>query len=310
MSLSSLFLPSKLIELITSDRRELKKRLSIGVILFVASILFFTFLYYLFIMEKFEARFELTGFESVSIPIPDFNQILLSRVIYMSIAVAVIFLVMRIALQFLRIENAKSSVLITFILNSFIIILIVLTIFTPLLLTQPKTEYIIVDVELQNATLYNVTLSGYGEDKMLSLKASKIDAGYVRAYRVYPDMSLVDWQRINASLIEKTIKESRTLMNMTGLKWVEDNVEKTLDKLDLAVGSWDMLTYRFFVNAVWINVSTGIAYSIFSMVSPVSWGLLLLYNVRCFMKAYKTSTMVAVAIWILIYLVFFLTGVI
>lgn len=310
MSLSSLFLPSKLVELITSDKRELKKRLSVGVVFFVASIIFFAFLYHFFITEKFEARFELTGFETVSIPIPDFNQILLSRIIYMSVAVAVVFLVMRIALQFLRIENVRSSVLITFILNSFIVILIVLTIFTPLLLTQPKTEYMIVDVELRDATLYNVTLSGYGEDKLLSLKAPKIDIDYVRAYRVYPDMSLIDWQRINPSIIEKTIRESRTLMNITNLRWVEDGVEKTIDRLNLAVGSWDLLTYKFFVNAVWINVSAGITYSIFNMLSPVGWGLLLLYNVRCFMKAYKTSTMITVAIWVLMYLVFFFTGVI
>lgn len=309
MDLLSFLLPARLIESILSDKDELKKKLISGTVFMAASIITLTTLYSFFIEEKIEVKFMLNGFEKIELPLPTFPQLLVSRIIYTGIAVTIIFIVSRFALYFIKKEDAKTSVLITFILSSFIIMLIAIAVVTPILITQPKAPYIIVDTELQDVTLYDGSLTGYTDQGMVTVSSPEINIKYLRAYRVKPDMKMIDWRVQDVEEIERLIHESKTVFNMSGIKWVEDSVEKTLEKLELASGQWTMIRYDTYLNAVWLNLGPATASQIFSIFSPVSWGLVLLFIVRCFMKTYQTSMTIASILWIVTYFTFFLMGI-
>ena len=308
MDLLSLILPSRLIESILSSKSELKKKLISGIVFTATSIITLTLLYSFFIEEKIEAKFMLSGFEEVELPFPTFSQILISRIIYTGIAIAIIFIVSRLALYFIKEEDAKTSVLITFIFSSFIVMLIATAAVTPILITQPKVPYIIVDTELQDVTVYNGSFTGYTDQGIITISSPEINIKYLRAYRVTPDMKIVDWRVGDVQEIERLIQESKTVFNMSNVKWVENGVEKTLDRLELASGQWNTIRYNIYLNAVWLNLRPATATQIFSLFSPVSWGLVLLFVARCFMKTYQTSMTIASILWIITYFIFFLMG--
>jgi hypothetical protein len=223
-------------------------------------------------------------------------------------AIAIIFIVSRLALYFIKREDTKTSALITFIFNSFIVMLVSTAVISPILITQPKAPYIIVDTELQDVTVYNGSFTGYVEQRIVTISSPAISIGYLRAYRVTPDMKIVDWRVESIEEIERLIQESKTVFNMSNIKWVEEGVEKTLDRLELATGKWMTIHYNVYLNAVWLNVGPSTVTQIFSMFSPISWGLTLLFISRCFMKTYQTSMTVAAILWIITYFIFFLLG--
>lgn len=308
MDILSFIIPGRLVESILSSRNELKKKLISGIVFVATSIIVLTFLSSFFIEEKVEAKFMLSGFEEVKPPFPTFPQLLLSRIIYTGMAIAVIFIVSRLILYFIKREDAKISALITFIFSSFIVMLIATAVVSPILITQPKAPYIIVDTEFQDVTIYNGSFTGYSEQRIVTISSPAISIGYLRAYRVTPDMKIVDWRVENVEDIERLIQESKTVFNMSNIKWVEEGVEKTLERLELATGQWRTIHYNVYLNAVWLNVGPSTVTQIFSMFSPLSWGLTLLFISRCFMKTYQTSMTMAAVLWIITYFVFFLLG--
>lgn len=308
MDILSFFIPGRLIQSILSSKSELRNKLLSGIIFVVVSIIALTFLSSFFIREKVEAKFVLSGFENVELPFPSFSQILLSRIIYTGMAIAIIFIVSRFALYFIKKEDVKTSVLTTFVFSSFIVMLIATAVVAPILVTQPKAPYIIVDTELQDVTIYNGSFTGYTEQGIVTISSPVFNIAYLRAYRVTPDMKTMDWRVQNVEEIEKLIRESKTVFNISNIKWIEEGVEKTLDRLELATGSWTTIHYNAYLNAVWINVGPSIATQIFSIFSPISWGLTLLFITRCFMKTYQTSMTAAAILWIIIYFIFFIMG--
>ncbi|MCS7126187.1 MAG: hypothetical protein NZ929_04670 [Aigarchaeota archaeon] len=308
MDLLSFIIPGKLVNSILSSSSELKKRLVIGVVFLAVFIVSVSLLSSFFIEEKIEVRFELTGFEELKPQFPTFPQMLLSRTIYVGLAIMIIFIILRFALYFIKKVDVKVSALITLILSSFIILLIATTVITPILIAQPKSPYIIVDAELQEVKVYNGTFTGYTKQGVVSFSSPQITIGYLRAYRVFPDMKMVNWRTESFEEIQRLISESKTVVNMSNIKWVEEGVEKTLDELGLADGRWTSIEYNVYLNALWINVGPALATQIFSLFLPVSWGLTILFIVRCFMKLYQTSTSTVLILWIIIYFVFFFMG--
>ncbi|MCL7383566.1 MAG: hypothetical protein LZ172_03780 [Thaumarchaeota archaeon] len=308
MDILSFIIPGRLVESIISSRSEFKKKLISGIVFVAVSITVLTFLSSFFIEEKVEAKFMLSGFEEAKLPFPTFSQLLLSRIIYTGMAIAIIFIVSRLALYFIKREDAKTSILLTFIFNSFIVILISTAVVSPILITQPKAPYIIVDTELQDVTVYNGSFTGYIEQRIVTISSPEISIGYLRAYRVTPEMKIVDWRVKSIEEIDRLIQESKTVFNMSNIKWVEEGVEKTLDRLELATGKWTTIHYNVYLNAVWLNVGPSTVIQVFSMFSPISWGLTLLFISRCFMKTYQTSMTVAAILWIITYFIFFLLG--
>ena len=308
MDILSFIMPGRLVESILSSRGEFKKKLISGIIFVAVSITVLTFLSSFFIEEKVEAKFMLSGFEEAKLPFPTFSQLLLSRIIYTGMAIAIIFIVSRLALYFIKREDTKTRILVTFIFNSFIVILISTAVVSPILITQPKAPYIIVDAELQDVTVYNGSFTGYIEQRIVTISSPEISIGYLRAYRVTPEMKKVDWRVESIEEIDRLIQESKTVFNMSNIKWVEEEVEKTLDRLELATGKWTAIHYNAYLNAIWLNVGPSTVIQVFSVFSPISWGLTLLFISRCFMKTYQTSMTVAAILWIITYFIFFLLG--
>ncbi|MEM3494665.1 MAG: hypothetical protein QXW31_02915 [Nitrososphaerota archaeon] len=308
MDILSFFIPGRLVQSILSSRSELKNKLISGVVFVAVSIIALTFLSSFFIEEKIEAKFLLSGFENVELPYPSFSQILITRIIYTGLAILIVFIISRLALYFIKREDAKISVLATFILSSFIVMVIATAVVAPILVAQPKAPYVIVETELQDVTVYNGSFTGYAEQGIVTITSPVLNIGYLRAYRVMPDMKMVDWRVQSIEEIEKLVQESRTVLNMSSIKWVEEGVEKNLDRLELATGQWTTMRYNIYVNAMWLNVGPSISTQIFSMFSPISWGLTLLFITRCFMKTYQTSMSAAALLWILTYFIFFIMG--
>ncbi|MEN2974507.1 MAG: hypothetical protein ABDH32_02880 [Candidatus Caldarchaeales archaeon] len=308
MDLLSFFIPGRLVQSILSSSSELKKRLIIGISFSAVLILSLSMLSSYFIEEKIEVRFELKGFEEVQPQFPTFYQMLISRTISIGLTIMIIFLVLRLALYFIKRVDAKSFALITAVLSSFIILLMATAVTTPLIMAQPKAPYIIVDVELQDVTVFNGSFTGYTKQGIVSFNSPEISIGYLRAYRVSPDMKTVDWSFESLEDIQRLIFESKTVVNMSNIKWIEDGVEKTLDELSLADFRWTSIKYNLYLNALWINVGSSTVTQIFSLFLPISWGIAILFTVRCFMKLYETSTSTALILWIVIYFLLFLMG--
>lgn len=308
MDILSFFIPGRLAQSILSSKSELRNKLLFGIVFVVVSIIALTFLSSFFIEEKIEAKFLLDGFENVEPPFPSSFQILITRIIYTGVAIGIVLIVSRLALYFIRREDVKISVLTTFILSSFIIMVISAAVMAPILATQPKASYVIVGIELQDVTVHNGSFTGYTEQGIVTITSLVFDIGYLRAYKVMPDMKIVDWRVQNVEEIEKLAQESKTVFNISSIKWIEEGIEKTLDRLELATGQWATINYNIYLNAVWLSVGPSIATQIFSMFSPISWGLTLLFITRCFMKIYQTSLTVAALLWIIIYFIFFIMG--
>ena len=262
--------------------------------------------------NKLDLKFGLRGFEHVQPPLPTFQQIIFSRVIQVVMALGVIILVM-ILMLFLKGMEWKLISLITLILHSFVILIIFTAIQIPIALNMPKASFMIVDARFENVTFYNATLLGIAPEGPIKISSEAINVNHVKVYRGFPNKTIPEWFRLTTQdAVEKVINETKTYMNLSSVKWVEEGVEKTVEKLNALNWSWDKVVFSIGVPERYVRISYEISFleRLMGLLSPITWAVVAAYNAIGFRKLYQAGKFHSILTGLLIFVILLMIGVI
>ena len=305
-------LPGRLVDALTKAERMWPRMLR-GAAVFVACTAALVFSSAYMVENKVDVKFALSGFEMARPPLPSMGEIIFSRVVYMLIGLLIVFVGLRILVFFTGGEG-KSKALLTIVLHSFLILGVLALVGIPIISQSPKMPFLVVDATLANVTFHDASIAGVSPQGNISLTSNVVNADYVSAYKVFPEnYSRPDWPMIRDSeQLEDVLSRTITVINMTGVRWVEVGEEKAVERLDLVEGSWSKVVYQDVISRGFLRYGktpTGIAETIYSLLSPVSWIFVTLYSVIGFRKLYQASMILTAIAWVLIFLILFLAGV-
>ena len=285
-------------------------KLARGLAIFIIAILFLTYTTIYVIENKIDIHFMLKGFEEIPPEVPTFDMILFSRALQAFLVLFIIGMVASI-MAFLRGFEWKFISLLTLILHSFIIVIIFTSLQIPFMIGVPKASFAIVDASMQNVTLYNASVSGITPEGWVTITSDIIEVGYVKAFRMYPNMTIPNWYLLSREGLNEALKNTVTYMNMSDVRWIDKESEMHLDKLDLSRGNWSKLEYGTLLSRSSIRLTPTIAFeeymlSIFSLLSTIG---ITIYNTIGFKRLYETSTKYAVITGVIIFAILFLFGI-
>lgn len=285
-------------------------KLARGIAIFIIAILILGYTTSYILETKIDMRFGLAGFESITPKAPSFETIMFSRTMQ---AFMVLFIVAMIAslMAFLRGYDWKLISLLTLVFHSFLVVVLFTALQVPFMIQVPRTTFAIVDANMQNVTFYNATMTGLTSEGTIEIHSDVVKATYVKAFRVYPNMSIPDWGVLTDEEAKKAMENTITYMNMSDVKWLSKGVENHVDRLDLSSGNWSRVEYVNLLERSPIRITPTIAFeevmlSVFSVLSTIG---IAIYNAIGFKKLYETSTKYAVATGAIIFVVLFLLGI-
>ncbi|MEM4719213.1 MAG: hypothetical protein QW330_04070, partial [Nitrososphaerota archaeon] len=218
-------------------------RLFRGLAILIAALLIVSYVTSYVVNEKIKIVYELEGFERLSPAIPDFESIVAARGIQFGITFSLITIVMLLIAMF-KGESLNLVRLLTLVAHSFIIVALFMVLQIPFIWQVPKVSYMIVDASFENITFREATLVGVAPEGSMNITSPIIRASYARVYRAYSNMTLPDWSIIEPGKIREVIKDTRTYMNLTGVRWLSGREELTSEKLDFCVGDWAAVEYQ------------------------------------------------------------------
>jgi len=281
-----------------------------GLAIFIASALLFGSYSAYILYNKLDLRFGLRGFEHMRPPLPTFQQIMFSRTIQITMAFGVIALVMFLML-FLKGVEWKLISLITLILHSFIILIIFTAIQIPIAFNIPKASYVVVDARFENLTLYNATLLGISPEGPIKISSEAINVNHAKVYRGFPNKTIPEWSRLTTrGDVERVINQTKTYMNLTSVKWVENGVKRTLGRLSVSSWSWDRVVFSNSVaeQCVRMDYEIGFLERLMGLLSMSSWAVIAAYNAIGFKKLYQANKFYSILTGILIFIILLMIG--
>lgn len=287
-------------------------RLLRGAAIFVACIAATVFSSAYMIYNKIEVKFALAGFETAPLPIPSMGEIIFSRIIYLLIALVIMFVGLRV-LVFFTGKEGRSKALLTLVLHSFMIFLAITLVSMPVVAQSPKLPFLVVDMTLLNVTFHDASITGLYENGSLTLTSNWVNARYVSAYKAFPgNYSKPQWSAMAGDEdVERALSETVTVVNMTEVRWVEEGEEKAVNRLDIVEGNWSKVTYQDVLSRGFVRYGmapSGPLEMMYATLTPVAWALVILYNAVGFRKLYEASMPLTIAAWILIFFVLFIAG--
>jgi len=298
------------LEQIKESKREWIKLLR-GLAIFIASAILLGSLSAYILYNKLDLRFGLRGFEYIRPPLPTFEEIVFSRTIQVVIAfIAIVF--MMILMMLLVGMEWKFISLITLILHSFMILMIFTAIQFPIAFNMPKASYVIVDARFENVTLYNATLLGTSPEGSIKISSETINVSYAKVYRGFPNKTIPKWYRlITRSDIERTISQTKTYMNLSSVKWIQEGVERELENLSALSWSWDKVVFSNSIPEGYVRTTyeIGLLEQLTQLLSLVSWAMVAAYNAVGFRKLYQAGKLHSILTGILIFVILFMIGV-
>jgi len=298
------------LERIKKSKREWIKLLR-GLAIFIASAILLGSLSAYILYNKLDLRFGLRGFEYIRPPLPTFEEIVFSRTIQVVIAfIAIVF--MMILMMLLAGMEWKFISLITLILHSFMILMIFTAIQFPIAFNMPKASYVIVDARFENVTFYNATLLGTSPEGSIKISSETINVSYAKVYRGFPNKTIPKWYRlITRSDIERTIGQTKTYMNLSSVKWVQEGVERELKNLSASSWSWDKVVFSNSIPEEYVRTTyeIGLLEQLTQLLSLVSWVMVAAYNAVGFRKLYQAGKLHSILTGILIFVILFMIGV-
>ncbi|MEM2846745.1 MAG: hypothetical protein QW624_03845 [Nitrososphaerota archaeon] len=283
-------------------------RLFRGLAILIAALLIVSYVTSYVVNEKIKIVYELEGFERLSPTIPDFESIVAARGIQFGITFALITIVMLLIAMF-KGESLNLVRLLTLVAHSFIIVALFMVLQIPFIWQVPKVSYMIVDASFENITFREATLVGVAPEGSMNITSPIIRASYARVYRAYSNMTLPDWSIIEPGKIREVIKDTRTYMNLTGVRWLSGREELTSEKLDFCVGDWAAVEYQDMLSRFSVREQeAGFSEMMMSILSMLSSVGLAIYNSIGFKGIYKASTKLTVIVGVLLLLVLFFFG--
>ncbi|MEM4498111.1 MAG: hypothetical protein QW692_04720 [Nitrososphaerota archaeon] len=283
-------------------------RLFRGLAILIAALLIVSYITSYVVNEKMKIVYELEGFEKLSPAIPDFESIVAARGIQFGITFALITIVMLLIAMF-KGESLNLVRLLTLVAHSFIIVALFMVLQIPFIWQVPKVSYMIVDASFENITFREATLVGVAPEGSMNITSPIIRASYARVYRAYSNMTLPDWSIIEPGKIREVIKDTRTYMNLTGVRWLSGREELTSEKLDFCVGDWAAVEYQDMLSRFSVREQeAGFSEMMMSILSMLSSVGLAIYNSIGFKGIYKASTKLTVIVGVLLLLVLFFFG--
>lgn len=284
-------------------------RLIRGLIIFIITILLLTYTTLYIVENKIEMHFMLRGFENISLKAPTFDIVLSSMIFKACLALFIVLMVASL-MAFLRGFEWRVIGLLTLIFHSFLIVIVFTLLQVPFMMSVPKASFAIVDAGMQNVTFYNASMSGITPEGLVTITSGIIKAGYVEAFRMYPNMTIPNWNLLDGKGLDEALKGTTTYMNISNVRYVYRDSEIYLDKLDLSSGNWSRLEYETLLYRSSVRLTPMVALeeymlSIFSMLSTIG---IVIYNTIGFKRLYGTSTKYAVVTGIVMYILFFLLG--
>ncbi|MEM1976879.1 MAG: hypothetical protein QXX29_03160 [Nitrososphaerota archaeon] len=283
-------------------------RLFRGLAILIAALLIVSYVTSYVVNEKIKIVYELEGFERLSPAIPDFESIVAARGIQFGITFALITIVMLLIAMF-KGESLNLVRLLTLVAHSFIIVALFMVLQIPFIWQVPKVSYMIVDASFENITFREATLVGVAPEGSMNITSPIIRASYARVYRAYSNMTLPDWSIIEPGKIREVIKDTRTYMNLTGVRWLSGREELTSEKLDFCVGDWAAVEYQDMLSRFSVREQeAGFSEMMMSILSMLSSVGLAIYNSIGFKGIYKASTKLTVIVGVLLLLVLFFFG--
>jgi len=288
-------------------------RLLRGIAILAAATLALIYSSYYVLHDKIDVKYALSGFENLPAPIPSFEEITASRIIHISVALAVIFIGLRVLVYFTG-KEGRNQALLTLILHSFLILLALTLIGLPIIAQAPKVPFLVVDVTFMNATMHDASITGLSEQGRVSLASNTINARYLKIYKGFQNNYTRPNWRVMQSFeeVDKVLKNTVTVINMSEVKWVSEDGEHTLPMLNAVKGNWSEITYEDVLSRGFVRYDAGevtLAERVFSMLPIFTWALVTFYNVVGFKKLYEASAKVAAIAWILIFFILFVAGI-
>lgn len=283
-------------------------RLCRGLAIIVATLLVVSYVTSYVLNEKVEMIYELEGFRRLTPAAPDFESIMTTRGIQLGITFAFILMVVLLVVMF-KGEDLNLVKLLTLVAHSFIIVAVFTALQVPFLLQTPKVSYMIVDADFQNVTFRDATLTGIAPEGGVNITSPIVKAAYVKVYRAYPNLTLPNWGIIRPEDVGEVIKNTRTYMNLTDVRWLSGGAELASERLDLCVGNWSSVEYQNMLSRIPVR-KQGVGFSemmidILSLFSNVG---LVVYNSMGFKRLYKASMKLTIIVGILLFLVLFFFG--
>jgi len=298
------------LEQIKESKREWIKLLR-GLAIFVASAILLGSLSAYILYNKLDLRFGLKGFEYIRPPLPTFEEIIFSRTIQVVIAFIAIVFIMILMMLLLGMEWKFVS-LITLIFHSFMILMIFTAIQFPIAFNMPKASYMIVDARFENVTFYNATLLGISPEGSIKISSETINVSYAKVYRGFPNRTIPKWYRLmTRSDIERTIGQTKTYMNLSSVKWVQEGVKRELENLSVSSWSWDKVVFSNSIPEEYVRTTyeIGLLEQLTQLLSLISWAMVAAYNAVGFRKLYQAGKLHSIITGILIFVILFMIGV-
>lgn len=280
-----------------------------GLAIFITSILLLSYTTHYILENKMEVYFMPKGLEKILLDPPTFDTILL--VMGAKVCVVLFIVLLTISLMaFIRGFEWRFIALLTLIFHSFMILIAFTALQIPFIMSVPKASLAVVDADMQNVTFYNVSVSGVTPEGPVMIASRVIEVGYVRAFRMYPNMTKPDWHLLDERGIEEALKNTVTYMNMSDIKYVHDGSEVYLKKLDFSTGNWSKFEYRLLLQRSSIRLVPTIAFEeyvldIFPRLAAMGMGI---YNAIGFKRLYTSSVRYAVITGAILLLVLLLFG--
>jgi len=282
-----------------------------GIAIFAAAVLILSYTTEFVLQNKIEMRFGLTGFESIIPEMPNFETIVLSRLVQ---SLIILFLIVAVISLMALVSGAswKLLSLLTLVLHSFLVIAICTCLQLPFIMQLPKTSFTIVGASMQNVTFYNASMTGITPKGEIAIASEVIKASYVHVFRLYPNMSAPMWSSIPISELNKVLENTVTYLNMTDVRWISKGVEMHLDKLELSSGNWTSVEYARLIDRLPVRATGPVTFNefmmnVFSLASMIG---VVLYNSIGFKKLYKASIKLTVATGAIIFIVLMIFGLI
>jgi len=282
-----------------------------GIAIFIAAVLILSYTTNFVLQNKIEMRFGLTGFESVTPEMPDFETIIMSRAVQLLIVLFIIVAIISLMAIFSG-ANWKFVSLLTLVLHSFIIVAICSCLQIPFIMQLPKTSFTIVGVSMQNVTFYNACMTGITPQGEVSITSEVIKASYVRAFRVYSNMSMPIWSSIPMNELDKVLENTITYLNMSDVTWLSKGVEMHLDKLDLSSGNWTAVEYARMIQRLPVRAAGPVTFheTMLSVLFLASMIGMVLYNSIGFKRLYDASIKLTLVAGIIMFLALMIFGLI
>jgi hypothetical protein len=283
-------------------------RLCRGLVIIVATLMIISYVTSYVLNEKVEMIYELEGFEKLTPTTPDFESIMTAWGIRLGMTFAFIFIVVLLIVMF-KGEGLNFVKLLTLVTHSFIIIALFTALQLPFIWQTPKVSYMIVGADFENITFRDATLIGIAPEGGMNITSPIIKVAYAKVYRAYPNLTLPDWNMIRPENTGEVVENTRTYMNLTGVRWLSGEAEFTSERLDLCMGNWSAVEYQDMLSRLPVRrQEAGFSEMMLDMLSMLSNVGLAAYNSIGFKRIYKASMKLTILVGALLFLLLFFFG--